>query len=49
MDQVEQEAIAAGIVTKEELQRWHANLEQADNAGMYFSAAIMVLVAGRKT
>ncbi len=49
MGPVEQEAIAVGIVTKEELQHWHANLEQADKEGMHFSAIIMVVVAGRKS
>nr|QNO55782.1 2-methoxy-6-polyprenyl-1,4-benzoquinol methylase, mitochondrial [Methanosarcinales archaeon ANME-1 ERB7] len=49
MGQVEQEAIATGIVSKEELQRWHANLEKADKEGMHFSAIIMVVVAGRKS
>lgn len=49
MGQVEQEAIAAGIVSKEELQHWHANLEKADKEGMHFSAIIMVVVAGRKS
>jgi ubiquinone/menaquinone biosynthesis C-methylase UbiE len=48
LDEAEREAIAAGIITEEELQRWHANLEQADEEGVFFASFTMILVAGRK-
>lgn len=47
MDTVEQRALADGMVTEEELQRWRAMLEQADEAGVFFGYGIMLLVAGR--
>jgi ubiquinone/menaquinone biosynthesis C-methylase UbiE len=48
LDEAEREAIAAGIITEEELQRWHADLEQADEEGVFFASFTMMLVAGRK-
>jgi len=36
LDKVERDALPAGIVTGDELQRWHASLEQADAEGVYF-------------
>ncbi len=49
LDKTEKEAITAGIITDEELKRWHNNLERADKEGVFFSSVIMVLIAGRKS
>ncbi|MCE8422592.1 MAG: methyltransferase domain-containing protein [Candidatus Methanoperedens sp.] len=48
LDEAEREAIVAGIITKEELQHWHTNLEKADEEGVFFSSFTMIMVAGRK-
>ena len=47
-DSLEQEALKAGIVTEDELRRWHADLEKADAEGVFFCSASQMLVAGRK-
>jgi ubiquinone/menaquinone biosynthesis C-methylase UbiE len=44
----EQEALKAGVVTSEELQRWQAGLQQADSEGIYFSSVNIMMFAGRK-
>jgi ubiquinone/menaquinone biosynthesis C-methylase UbiE len=49
LDKVENEAVTAGIITEEELRRWHTNLERANEEGVYFASTIMVLIAGRKS
>lgn len=49
LDKVENEAVNAGIITDEELRRWHANLDRANEEGVYFGCTIMVLIAGRKS
>ena len=46
-DWVTREASAAGIVTPEEVTRWHASLQQAEAAGLFFGSMNMVIVAGR--
>ena len=48
LDKTENEAIIAGIITDEELKRWHHNLERANKDGVFFSSIIMMLIAGRK-
>ena len=48
-DKAETEALAAGIITEHELERWHISLERADTEGVFFNSASMVLVGGRKT
>jgi hypothetical protein len=48
LDEAEREAIDAGIITEEELQCWHANLERADEESVFFASFTMILVAGRK-
>ena len=48
MEQTEARAIANGIVSVEELQRWHAMLEGVDAQGAFFGYIVMVLVAGCK-
>lgn len=48
LDEGERSAVAAGVITEEELQRWHANLEQADKDDTFFASFTMTIVAGRK-
>ena len=47
-ERIEQEALKAGVITREELQRWQAGLEQADSEGVYFSSGNVMMLAGRK-
>jgi hypothetical protein len=47
--ETEREALAAGIVSSEELDAWHASLERADADGVFFAHACMVIVAGRRS
>ena len=49
LDKIEKEAVAAGIITEQELERWHISLERADTEGVFFGGVSMVLVGGRKT
>jgi hypothetical protein len=49
LDEVEREAIAVSIITKEKLQHWHTNLKQADEEGTFFASITMIIVAGRKS
>ena len=49
LDQAEKEALTAGIITSDELQRLHTSLERADSEGVFFSSGSLMLVAGRKT
>ena len=48
LDKTEKEAVATGIITDEELNSWHNNLERSNKEGVFFSSSIIVLVAGRK-
>jgi ubiquinone/menaquinone biosynthesis C-methylase UbiE len=48
LDIIEREALAAGCITEEELNRWQQNLEEAETTGTFFAHAAGVLVAGRK-
>ncbi len=48
LDRLEMEALAAGIVTQDELSRFQKSLEQADAEGVFFGHGNMVLVCGRK-
>ncbi len=49
LDEVENEAIAADIITEEELRCWRMNLERANKEGIFFCCINMVIVAGRKS
>jgi ubiquinone/menaquinone biosynthesis C-methylase UbiE len=49
LDEIENEAVVAGTITDEELQRWHRNLEGANEEGIFFSSITMVIIAGRKS
>jgi ubiquinone/menaquinone biosynthesis C-methylase UbiE len=47
-EKVEQEALKAGVITRDELNRWQTSLEQADSEGIYFCSVNLMLFAGRK-
>lgn len=47
-DEVERHAVRSGAITTEELQRWHAGLDDAAARGTFFASVCSVLVAGRK-
>jgi ubiquinone/menaquinone biosynthesis C-methylase UbiE len=48
LDEAEQSALKAGIVTQAEVDRFHRSLEKADREGTYFFSINQVLIAGRK-
>lgn len=48
LERTEQEALVSGVVSRDELERWHADLERAQAEGVFFVTAGMILVAGRK-
>ena len=48
LDDTEDQAIAAGVLTTDELQRWRAALEQSSAEGAFFANSVGVLIAGRK-
>lgn len=48
LDKTENEAITSGIITDEELKRWHNNLEKTQKDDTFFSSVVIMLVAGRK-
>ncbi|MDD2658835.1 MAG: methyltransferase domain-containing protein [Methylococcales bacterium] len=47
-ERIEQEALKAGAITDEELDRWRTGLEQADSEGIYFSSINLIMLSGRK-
>jgi ubiquinone/menaquinone biosynthesis C-methylase UbiE len=48
LDKTESQAISTGIITEEELERWHTNLEKSNKEGKFFSNVSLILIAGRK-
>lgn len=48
VDKTEKEAIAAGVVTKEELAEMHEKLWRADKEGTFFGYVVVIMAAGRK-
>jgi ubiquinone/menaquinone biosynthesis C-methylase UbiE len=48
LDLIEPWALASGLVTEEQLDAWHAELEQADARHAFFASGNMMLVSGRK-
>ena len=48
LDKTENEAVATGTITDDELKRWHNNLERANKDDIFFGSVIMILIAGRK-
>lgn len=49
MDRVEQEALATGVVTHEQMAAWHTHLERLDAADSCFASGALVLMTGRKS
>jgi len=48
LDETEDIALTAGIVTVEELQHWRASLEQADASSVFFGSVTQVMAVARK-
>jgi ubiquinone/menaquinone biosynthesis C-methylase UbiE len=48
LDLIEPGALASGVVTEEQLDAWHAELEQADARNAFFACSNMILVSGCK-
>lgn len=48
LGETEQAALAAGIITPDELAAWQQSLERADAAGTSFGFFNQIIVAGRK-
>ena len=48
MDVAEAKALAANVITEDELRRWRESLWRADADGLFFSYTCLVLVAGYK-
>jgi len=48
LDEVEREALSTGVISEDELKRWHQSLDASDAAGAFFSTACQVMIAGRK-
>ncbi len=48
MEETEQEAVEAGILTEEEVRRLHESLEAAEAEGAFFGMSSLIMVAGRK-
>jgi ubiquinone/menaquinone biosynthesis C-methylase UbiE len=49
IEKAAQEALAAGVLTDDELRRFHEGLEEADARGLFFATYSMIMVAGRKS
>jgi ubiquinone/menaquinone biosynthesis C-methylase UbiE len=48
LDETEQAALEAGIITLDELEMWHNSLEKADSEGVCFGSIQQMMIAGRK-
>lgn len=48
LDEVEPAAVEAGVISAEELIRWHTSLESAAEGGYFFCSESMILTLGRK-
>jgi ubiquinone/menaquinone biosynthesis C-methylase UbiE len=48
LDEVESKALAAGLITESELQRWRAELEQMQRADCLFFSINLIVAVGRK-
>ena len=47
LDIVERDALATGILTEDEVQRWRTGLEQAEQEGVFFASLSGVSIAGQ--
>jgi ubiquinone/menaquinone biosynthesis C-methylase UbiE len=48
LDDTENQAIAKGVLTSDELQRWRTSLERSHAEGAFFANCVGIIVAGRK-
>lgn len=48
LDEVEQQAVATGVITTAELHRWQTYLKHADSSGSCFASLSLIMAAGRK-
>jgi len=48
LDVTEQSALEAGVISKQELDELHANLEKIDSEGKYFATILQIMTAGSK-
>lgn len=48
LDQLAQEALAAGAINEQELRRWQASLDRSASMDGFFTTANVATVAGRK-
>jgi hypothetical protein len=49
LDQIEQEALAAGVIDEEESRRWQTSLRRAASMDGFLSSTNGITVAGRKS
>ncbi|MCA9708190.1 MAG: methyltransferase domain-containing protein [Myxococcales bacterium] len=47
-DRLEQVAVDFGVITEDELRRWHESLQRAEDEERFFAVGLYVVVAGRK-
>ena len=47
LERREAEVLSAGVVSQEELNRWHSDLDQMDREKSFFASLNLVLIAGR--
>lgn len=47
LNQVEREALEAGLLSADDLRRWRAALDEADAQGIFFASVLQVMVCGR--
>lgn len=47
-DRMEQTAVDTGVITAQELARWHESLDRAQEEDAFFAIAVLVVAAGRK-
>jgi len=48
LNKVEEEAVEAGVVSAQEIERWRDSLEGADREGRFFTGSNLVMVFGQK-
>lgn len=49
LDLTEKSALEANVISQQELEQLHADLEKSDSEGKYFATVLQILVAGRKS
>lgn len=48
LDETEEAALVAGVISQKELDTWRRDLENSDSQGTYFAAGLQMMVVGRK-